>query len=435
MDRQILPLAADDAERKSLDNAQPRGTVMVSKTEAVTSGKSDVAGSRVSQAGASATLCGADAEELSALLDTVYDAAIERGQWIDALRQACEFMNCSAGLVLSTDLFGTFGINVNWGYDPERWQSYEKHYFNIDPLNSWVFRSQIGAVFVGSRSPLWPEVLASTFYREWVKPQGFVDLIGATLDKSASSVAVVTGVRGEEQGPVDDKCARRMSLILPHFLRALLISKLLDQYNLRAGAFAEAMDALSTGVFFLDSTGGVIHANQSGREILAAGAPLRLVGRSLIAVDQASQGEFRQALSSALSSKIESPPDGPVLPDEGSTGELYATHFLPLTSGARRQVGLSTSAIAALFLRRTSIDVASAIAAATKLYCFTPSEARVLAEIVDRGGLGQIATRLGVTRRTVQTHLEHLFEKTGSTRQADLIKLVAGHQSPLRDGK
>ena len=406
---------------------------MVSKTEMVTGGKKHVPGSRASKAAASTTLSGADAEELSALLDTVYEAAIERAQWINALQQACEFMNCSAGVVLSADLLGTFGISVNWGYDPQSWASYQTHYFNLDPLNRWVFQSQIGGVFVGSRSSVWPEMLASTYYHEWAKPQGFVDLIGGTLDKTASSVAALTCIRREEQGPVDEKCTRRMSLVLPHFRRALLISKLLDQHDLRAGAFAEAMDALSTSVFFLDAAGGVVHANQSGREVLAAGKPLRLVGRSLVAADLASQGAFRQALNSALGSKIESPPDGLTLPVEGSTGELYATHFLPLTSGARRQVGLSTTAIAALFLRKTSIDVASAIAAATKLYCFTPSEARVLAEIVDQGGLGQIAGCLGVTRRTVQTHLEHLFQKTGSKRQADLVKLVAGHQSPLRD--
>jgi DNA-binding CsgD family transcriptional regulator/PAS domain-containing protein len=415
-----------------LNDAQPEDAVTLSKTETATTRKTAIR-STASNAGAVMTLSSADAERLSSLIDTVYDAAIERAQWLDALQQACEFVNCSAGVVLSADLLGTFGISVNWGYDPRSWESYQTHYFNLDPLNRWVFQSQIGGVFVGSRSSVWPEMLASTYYHEWARPQGFVDLIGGTLDKTAFGVAALTCIRREEQGHVDDECAWRMSLILPHFRRALLISKLLDQHDLRAGAFAETMDALSTSVFFLDSAGGVVHANQSGREILSAGEPLRLIGRSLVAADQSFQTAFRQALNIALGDQTEGAPDAPAFSVEGSTGELYTTNFLPLTSGARRQVGLSTTAIAALFLRKTNIDVASAIAAATQLYGFTPSEARVLAEIIDQGGLGQIATRLGVSRRTVQTHLEHLFGKTGSKRQADLVKLVAGHQSPLRD--
>ena len=35
-------------------------------------------------------------------------------------------------------------------------------------------------------------------------------------------------------------------------------------------------------------------------------------------------------------------------------------------------------------------------------------------------------------KRTVQTHLAHLFEKTGSRRQADLVKLIAGYDTPVR---
>jgi len=31
----------------------------------------------------------------------------------------------------------------------------------------------------------------------------------------------------------------------------------------------------------------------------------------------------------------------------------------------------------------------------------------------------------------VRTHLQHVFEKTETSRQADLVKLVAGYSSPF----
>ena len=37
----------------------------------------------------------------------------------------------------------------------------------------------------------------------------------------------------------------------------------------------------------------------------------------------------------------------------------------------------------------------------------------------------------GVADTTVRTHVNRLFEKTGATRQADLVKLVAGYTTPL----
>jgi DNA-binding CsgD family transcriptional regulator len=57
---------------------------------------------------------------------------------------------------------------------------------------------------------------------------------------------------------------------------------------------------------------------------------------------------------------------------------------------------------------------------------------RVLMMIVEVGGVPEVVATLGVSEPTVKTHLQHIFQKTGTSRQADLVKLVAGYMSPLR---
>jgi DNA-binding CsgD family transcriptional regulator len=42
-----------------------------------------------------------------------------------------------------------------------------------------------------------------------------------------------------------------------------------------------------------------------------------------------------------------------------------------------------------------------------------------------------VAEALGVAETTVKTHLGRLYEKTGTRRQAELVKLVAGFSNPL----
>ena len=68
-----------------------------------------------------------------------------------------------------------------------------------------------------------------------------------------------------------------------------------------------------------------------------------------------------------------------------------------------------------------------------KTYKLTPTELRVLRAIVNVGGVRQVAGNLGVADTTIKTHLGRLFEKTGVSRQADLVKLVAGYSSVLVD--
>ena len=56
---------------------------------------------------------------------------------------------------------------------------------------------------------------------------------------------------------------------------------------------------------------------------------------------------------------------------------------------------------------------------------------RVLIAIVEIGGVPEVAAALGVSDATVKTHLGRLFGKTGTARQADLVKLVAGYAMPI----
>jgi DNA-binding CsgD family transcriptional regulator len=53
-----------------------------------------------------------------------------------------------------------------------------------------------------------------------------------------------------------------------------------------------------------------------------------------------------------------------------------------------------------------------------------------LMAIVQIGGVLEIAPVLGIAETTVKTDLYRLFAKTDTSRQTDLIKLVAGYMSP-----
>ena len=82
-------------------------------------------------------------------------------------------------------------------------------------------------------------------------------------------------------------------------------------------------------------------------------------------------------------------------------------------------------------IRQTALDLPHPLEAIANAYRLTPAEMRVLMMIVQIGGVPEIAPVLGISETTVKTHLQHVYKKTGTQRQADLVKLVAGYMSPL----
>jgi DNA-binding CsgD family transcriptional regulator len=192
-------------------------------------------------------------------------------------------------------------------------------------------------------------------------------------------------------------------------------------------ALADALDGITAAFFLVDSTRRPVHANASGRAMLARGDVVRTIGDRLTPCNDRARKAFTRIFSCAQNGgtglKFAAVPMP--TPDD----ELWMAHVLPLASGSRRQAGYS--AVAAVFVRRAVLDLATPLATLAETYQLTPGEARVLGAIVEAGGVPEAARVLGVSETTVKTHLCHVFDKTGTKRQAELVKLVAGFASPL----
>ena len=59
-----------------------------------------------------------------------------------------------------------------------------------------------------------------------------------------------------------------------------------------------------------------------------------------------------------------------------------------------------------------------------QLYGLTGAECRLAGEICTGQSISAIAGRLGVSENTVKTQLQSIFEKTGTHRQAQVVKLM-----------
>lgn len=368
---------------------------------------------------------------LSALVGTVYDAALDPGRWTEAVGEACAFLDCRYGAFGVADILRSeLSMLVKWGYEEADWQDYVTKYFDKNPFNPGAFRSRPGEVFWASGEPNYESYFDSEFHREWAGPLGMIDSVQGTLDKSATGISLLTCVRHRDTGRTTEREIRRMRLIIPHFRRALLIGRTIDLHKLKAAAFGDAIDRLAAGVFLVTSSASLVHANQSGEAMLAAGEPLRFGRGTLAAVEDRAHRALTEALAATERGDVGIGGTGIAVLIEGQSGKRYVAHVLPLGSGERRQASNGHSASAALFVREAAVDLDAAIGAATQLYGLTPAEVRVLRAVIEVGGLPAIAALLGTSRSTVKSQLEAIFKKTGTRRQAELVHLISGFESP-----
>jgi DNA-binding CsgD family transcriptional regulator len=374
-----------------------------------------------------------DLEQIPALIGEIYDAALKPSLWSSVLAKVGNFIGGSAASLYSKDAKSLTGAVFHYGgdIDPHYTHLYFTKYVKFDPFTTAHVMADIEQpVCVADVMPF-DEFRKMRIYEEWVQPQGWIDCLTAPLDKTATGAALFGVFRREEHGPVDDAARARMRQIVPHIRRAALIGRAIEQKSAEADTFADTLDGLSAGMFLVDGTGRIVHANASGRALLADGGVLRTQCDRLVATNTDAARALTDIFTGAGQGDAVANTKGIAVPLTGRDGERYVSHVLPLTAGARRRAGANHAAVAAVFVRKASIEAPSPPETIARHYSLTPTELRVLLVNVEVGGVAETADALGIAAATVKTHLHRVFGKTGVNRQADLVKLVAGFANPL----
>jgi DNA-binding CsgD family transcriptional regulator len=369
-----------------------------------------------------------EAEEFSLLVGDVYDASLDSALWPAAFDRIRDFLGgCTASLISQDAVTKAAEVHFMFGFDHEYIDLYRQKYFKMNPIFPTVMFFDIEQKNVISDVLPLKEFVQTRFAKEWIGPQELCDGVFSTLEKSPTGCTVLMSMRRKREGFFDDAARRRFSLIVPHVRRALLIGKVIDEHKVKAATLADTLDRIASGMFIVDATGRIVHANASGYAMVAKANALRAPSGRLGATDPRADQILLDIFAAAGGGDVMLGRQGIAVPIMGRDDERYVAHVLPLTSGARRNAGISFGAAAAVFVRKATLDLPSPPVVIAQQFRLTKAELRVLFSIVEIGGTSEVAEVLGISEATVKTHLHHVFEKTSTGRQSDLVKLVAGY--------
>lgn len=369
--------------------------------------------------------------DLSELIGSIYDAALDPSLWPAVLKECAAFVGgTGAGLFCKTMGQPSGRLFYDDGSLPASYKRlYFEQYMALDPTTAGQLGRGVGDIVATADLIPYHEFVQSRFYRELAAPHGLVDCVLSVLDKNALGVLLFAVHRGEQHGLADAGSRARMAQLTPHVRRAALICELMDLKQVESNMLAAALDGLSAATFLVTASGLVVHANESGLAMVDDGRVLRIDRGRLAIPDSAAGLEEAIALTAGGDSRLGA--RGVGVPIGTLDGAPYIAHVLPLNSGARARARARYAASAAVFVHRGALPELTAPDLLVKLYGLTKCEVRVLIAIAQLGGVAATASAIGVGEATVRTHLHRIFEKTGARNQAGLVRLLAGVTNPL----
>lgn len=211
----------------------------------------------------------------------------------------------------------------------------------------------------------------------------------------------------------------------------------LDRMSL---ALADAGVAMPRGLMVFDSDARVRAHNPAAAQLLTAHSALELTplrgvpggAKRLTGTDAALRAQIEQAVHECASSMqpisvpgIGMEPTRPVRTLQlrrSAEGPGVVMHLSPLGEPIRRLHGANAAVLCSLteLGRREQLDFSCLV----DLFDLSTSSARVAEAYLRADTVKDVARQLGISANTVKTHLATVYERTGCSRQSQLIRLL-----------
>jgi DNA-binding CsgD family transcriptional regulator len=306
------------------------------------------------------------------------------------------------------------------GPDPACVETFKSHFYGC---NVWVPRS--GSVPEGHTvlsGELFPErqLPETEFYADWLRPWNLHHAIGCTVLKDASRHVKLSFVRSRQAGAFGEPERRTLSSLLPHVRNAFLLHKHVGHLRSLADSACAALDRIPIGCVLLARNGDIVHANAAARGCVERTRALSLAN-PLSGGTPSQAAALRQLIFDAASTSAGAAiRSGGALKLLGLTGEMQV--FVTPLQGAGSP--LPDMAAVALFCTDPHEEERDLVGVLRALHQLTPAEAALATSLLHGESLSDVCERRDVSVNTVRTHLKSICQKTGTRRQADVVRVL-----------
>jgi DNA-binding CsgD family transcriptional regulator len=363
------------------------------------------------------------------LVATIYDAALDATRWPNLMNEIGDAVG--GPLVMFGFYDAITGLTEIHAprFDPDVVQGcvdWAPH----NPLPGLSASEPPGKVFTCSDFVRLDEFTPTAYYQEWWRPAGLsLEPLTSNLLVDGSAAAIVTTHPGVTRPPFSDSQKRLFAVLAQHLVRAVELQRRLYPLTIASVAAVSGLGGLPQGLLIVDAEARLVFANGAARALLDAGDGLRLEKGAVAAARDAEAG---QRLRSLIASCVAEP--GVASYSGGEVALRRGTERLPLdilvmpirpeTTIVHMPWSRTRHPAAVLIVSDPETEMRERVKSLSERFGFTPAETAFALEIIKGDGRQAAADRLGITVGTARSHLSKIFDKTGVTRQAELVRLI-----------
>ena len=360
---------------------------------------------------------GAERDEAE-LIERIYDTTLDPLLWRSVMERVAAIMGGNYAGMFFFDPRAKRLIRDIAADFPQR-DTFLAHFAALDPRNQFGVTQHAGTTFTDDAFITPVQIARSEFYQDYLLPNDLGHVGAHMLQNDADGIAGIAVQRPYRQEPFGTAELCLLERLAPHLRRALRLQVRLGEAAAVPPAWTlDLLHGLSWGIVALDGALRLQFVNRAAEGLLAKADGLRLDRQCLHAAHPWDAHRLREVLAQALHGsggelRVRRPsgePDwivsvAPARGDKGVRPDLGEVRVVVHLLDPAARPSCPPQRLAAL------LDV-------------SPAEARVATALLSGLSANEIAARNGVAVSTIRTQLEHLFAKTATAGQHELLALL-----------
>jgi len=302
---------------------------------------------------------------------------------------------------------------------------YENYYYQFDEWSLRFPRNWCsGKIIRGDE--FWPRdaLLRSVFYNEFLRAFDTCEVAGVSVAATQTVFESLSVYRGPSEQEFSGEQLTPLEILAPHLRTAMYTRRKLLALESRIDDLENTLDRLTSALVMFDATGKAVFVNTTARQILDRSDGLSLKNGRLTAQSTTENTRLREIeVRAILTSNGKTAANAGAMLVSRNTGRPLQLMASPLGSVTGTTPG---KAVAVIFITDPDQRSAAPDEVLRILFGLTRAESRLAISLLDGNSLSEAADLNRVGRETVRSQIKSIFQKTGTTRQGELIRLLAG---------
>jgi len=353
-------------------------------------------------------------------LEQLYNAALDPQAWVSFIDQFSRLIGARGGhyflwnqqlqdityALPSSD----FSMEIQME-SAEYWHSKDRMFkYSLEHASEWLLNNRVFNRQYLANDP---------FHNEFLFPNDIYHVTGYRTRSTTPISSAIGFIRGGDQPPMGEDELAWLKRLEPHLEIAGRLHREMMRLKLSASLQAQTLDALDCPILLVYENGFIAYHNTAADRWLTENTAMGVQSFRLAGLNAQHQASLERLLDGVFdqgASGIQALPR----PNGGSSYQMMA---LPLSPSSQLCMHWQRP-VALLVISDPQARSPLTSERLQTLFGLTPAEARVAIALAEGKALDEVAEDGQVSINTVRYQLKRTLEKTGTRRQAELVKTI-----------